>query len=1706
MVLRVRHSRGVHQSLVSTTATLSTRVTLAGLVTVVVLASLPADAGPNGGNVVGGSATIQGQGTGAVIINQSSQNAIINWSTFNIGKGETTTFNQLNSTSAALNRVIGGQGPSFIDGTLTANGRVFIVNGDGVLFGANSRINTAGFLATTSDIRNEDFLAGKYNFNIPGNPSASIVNLGKIKITAASGGFAALVAPGVRNSGTISAKLGTVSLAAGNAFTLDFYGDRLITLAVNDQIAGAVKDVETGETLKSLVSNTGKLRANGGRVELTAAAARVVVDSVINNKGVIEANSIGTKNGMIVLGAATGASKGTGAPVQTVALSGKISAAGKKAGTKGGTVVVTGEDIQLAGAKIDASGDAGGGKVLIGGDTGGGHPSGAAASMELAKLESFVIPTASTVSVDAASVINVSATGQGNGGKVVLWSDQKTTFAGTIRAQGGVRGGNGGFVETSGHTLDFAGGRVNTSAPTGKTGNWLLDPTDLTINFAAATTISNNLLTTNVLVQTNADGTTSGPGNTSPGPGDIFVESDIHWTGSNTLTLSAYRNVNVDEEVTISNTGAGNLILRADNSGSGNGTVRFFGGQVDFRNSTGSVSIYYNPPTPIDCGNCGTKYQNANNYSGDVLVNNSNQLTAYMLVNNANDLRIMGNSADGFGVIRGNFALGKNFDATGFTGMADTTFNGLFDGNGGLGVNSTIRNLTVAAPNGQNSYGLFAFIGTNGVVRNLNLANVTINAGSDTQILGALAGQNSGTISNVTVSGGTIDGGTHLGIAAGGLVGQNLGTITGSSANVTVKVGDSNDFGQINLAGGLVASNLGAITGSSASGNVSGGALSYVGGLVGQNGLNCDCDPSGPGTIASSFATGTVTTGWVGGGLVGINSGGSSVMQSYATGGVGGAGNVQLGGLVGVNDTGATIAGSFATGNVTGTNLTAGIGGNGDIALVGGFAGQNNGTITNSHATGNVGASGPKFGDFAAGGFVGQNGGTIRGTPSSAQFTYATGSVTAGANSMVGGFAGLNRGSITFAYASGNVQVGSNSYAGGFFALNIGSIFQGFATGTVTDDGNTVLGGFGAFNLGSLSQVFATGAVTGGTNTVVGGLVAVNGALVPSRFGDPGPVGSITDAYATGAASGGAGSIVGGLVAVNDGTIKTSYSAGAVSGGSTGGLVAKNNPGFQFADLHIPGIPEDNGTPVPLKPGAGTITNSYWNTETSGQQGSAGGTGMTSQQLASGLPAGFDPAVWTILPDPSFPYFPWSPIIPSIDLPANNPPNNPPANPPSQTQIIDNLTNSFTLVSLPPSVNILPYPPFPGPGPVFGPQSVGEPRLFAVPPRGETRFVQDEVLLMVDCDTPQSTLDMVAREMRLTIMASQCLMQTHLNLLRMHIDSGQAVAQVIRGMARYRVVALAQANFIYHTTQERVAQDLAQDPDLAGRTQEGDSAQYALGKLGVIDIHKLIKGTNIPIAVIDSQIDVKHPDLDGVFADQYDAVGGAAEMPHPHGTGMAGAIAAHQRLMGIAPAARIFAIHAFSSSAASADSTTYNILKGLDWAASKGVRIINMSFAGPSDPSMSRALKAAHDKGIVLIAAAGNAGPKSPPLFPGADPNVIAVTATDSNDKIFAGANRGRYIAVAAPGVDILVPAPEGTYQLTTGTSVSSAEVAGIVALLLERNPNLGPEDIRKILTVSAKHPGTKERDDDFGSGLVDPSKAIQDAGALKPVGQPAKR
>ena len=271
---------------------------------------------------------------------------------------------------------------------------------------------------------------------------------------------------------------------------------------------------------------------------------------------------------------------------------------------------------------------------------------------------------------------------------------------------------------------------------------------------------------------------------------------------------------------------------------------------------------------------------------------------------------------------------------------------------------------------------------------------------------------------------------------------------------------------------------------------------------------------------------------------------------------------------------------------------------------------------------------------------------------------------------------------------------------------------------------------------------------------------------------------------------------------------------------------------------------------------------------------------------------------------------------------------------------------------------------------------------------------------------------------------------------------------------------------------------------------EGDPAQYALAKLRLPEAHTLAQGAHVTIAVIDSGIDVKHPEFADRIAASWDALG-SKEGPHIHGTGVAGAIVAHARLMGSAPAARILAIRAFAAAQNGAESTSFVILRSLDYAASHGAQIINMSFAGPKDALIERGVAAIAAKGIVMVAAAGNAGAKSAPLYPAANPAVIAVSGTDAQDRLFSASNRGSYVAVAAPGVDIFLPAPDDKYQMTSGTSFSAALVSGIAALLLERNPALKPDDLRTILTKTARDLGAPGRDDLFGAGEADAYAAV---------------
>lgn len=311
------------------------------------------------------------------------------------------------------------------------------------------------------------------------------------------------------------------------------------------------------------------------------------------------------------------------------------------------------------------------------------------------------------------------------------------------------------------------------------------------------------------------------------------------------------------------------------------------------------------------------------------------------------------------------------------------------------------------------------------------------------------------------------------------------------------------------------------------------------------------------------------------------------------------------------------------------------------------------------------------------------------------------------------------------------------------------------------------------------------------------------------------------------------------------------------------------------------------------------------------------------------------------------------------------------------------------------------------------------------------------------------------------------------------IADGRPYETVQREFATDGSVRSLQPNFRY------VLQD--QNPAVP---VEGDPAQYVLSKLRLPQAHTLAHGANVTVAVIDSGIDARHPELANSIADNFDALG-SSEGPHIHGTGIAGAIAAHAKLMGSAPDARIIAIRAFGGTTGGAESSSYIILRSLNYAAEHGAQIVNMSFAGPKDAVIERAIAATAARGLVLIAAAGNAGAKSPPLYPAANPNVIAVSATDQQDKLFTASNRGNYIALAAPGVGIFLPAPDGKYQMTSGTSFSAAYISGVAALLLERNYSLKPEVLRMTLAKTARDLGSPGRDDLFGDGEPDAFAAV---------------
>ncbi len=440
---------------------------------------------PAGGQVVAGQGSIQTQGS-VMTVNQASQRMALDWQSFNIGAGQAVNFVQPNAQATALNRVLGSD-VSTIQGQINANGRVYLLNPNGILFTPSAQVNVGGLVASTLGMSTADFMAG--NHRLAGDSTSAVTNQGQIRT--AQGGTVALVAARVTNVGEISAPSGSALLAAGRKLRLDLGGPTQI-------------EFEEG-ALNSLIEQSGSIRTADGMVYLTAKAASQLSGSAINQSGLIEAGSIDAKGGLVVLEA---------------------------------------DHIRLgSGSRIDATGAKGGGTVLVGGDWQG----------------SGSLRQATTAMMESGSVIDASATDNGNGGKVVLWSDVRnanslTTASGAIYAKGGSQGGDGGQIETSGATLTSTAIQINASAQVsqGKAGLWLIDPYDYVIDSATAISIVNALNAgsgTSVEVTTQAH--SANYGSTGSGAGNITVSSAIDATSAANLSLTADGTVTLNAPVSV---------------------------------------------------------------------------------------------------------------------------------------------------------------------------------------------------------------------------------------------------------------------------------------------------------------------------------------------------------------------------------------------------------------------------------------------------------------------------------------------------------------------------------------------------------------------------------------------------------------------------------------------------------------------------------------------------------------------------------------------------------------------------------------------------------------------------------------------------------------------------------------------------------------------------------------------------------------------------------------------------------------------------------------------------------------------------------------------------------------------------------------------------------------------------------------------------
>ncbi|MGE7956811.1 GLUG motif-containing protein [Pseudomonas sp. NPDC089530] len=939
---------------------------------------------PNGGKVVSGNGDILTFNNGQeMAINQHSDKLITNWNDFSVASGQKVTFNQPGTSSIALNRVV-GVNASNIQGQVKANGQVFLVNPNGVVFGQGAQVNVGGLVASTKDISDADFNAGNYRF--AGNSTAQIINSGTL--AAAEGGSIALLGNNVRNDGVIQAQMGRVALGAGNAFTVNFDGNNLLNL----QVDGAAVD--------ALAKNGGLLKADGGQVLMTAKSANAMLQTVVNNQGAIEANTLRGTSGKITL---------DGGDAGTVQVAGSMSAGAIGTLGNGGLIETKGAntEVQLA-ARVNTQAS-----------------NGRTGNWKISSSEVKVSPSAA--------------------------SGRNTAYADTLSNN----------LATTNIELASTAGDVVVGGPvTWKSGNQLKLSSngDIELNGGLTATGANARAEMNAkkAIRLNGNVTLSGA-NSSLG---LNHESGYALGEKAAVTLSGagaafdsngsqYGVIqNTAQLQTVNNNLNGLYVL--GNSIKGYGSFRSIGGNSQFAGVFDGLGNTVSGFTVTNTGpNVGLFAAN----SGRI----SNLKLASMTINGTTSNAGFSNVG---GLVGMNSGTIDNVSATGLRVNGSSSNANIVGGLVGFNSGGSINRASVTSNLTGNAYtsSIGGLVGENasglagaGIITNSS-ANANISGSmqrNSTGGIGGLVGSNKGgRITDSSSSGSVGNYYAYAGLNLGGLIGYNLtGVVERSNSSAIVRGYSASNVG------GLVGLNVNSsIKESSASGAVYGSSSMGVGGLVGSNQNSTLSDVKATGNVSDSSGAHV-------GGLVGYNNY-SQIDTAEALGNVTGGANGNIGGLVG-NNYGGAISHSVARGKVVG-GTTSHVGGlvgynDGDLSSVE-ASGEARGGM-NSYVGGLVGTHGRNLGssidtatakgnvwgdrNSTIGGLVGQNHGQVLNA-------LALGSLSGGYYAKLGGLVGLNMGQVRQSAATGKINVlpayGQQTY-GGLVGVNYGTMAYNSVSG-----------------------------------------------------------------------------------------------------------------------------------------------------------------------------------------------------------------------------------------------------------------------------------------------------------------------------------------------------------------------------------------------------------------------------------------------------------------------------------------------------------------------------------------------------------------------------------------------------------------------------------------------------------------------------------